>query len=161
METTEFATAPASAKGSAWLAIGVGGLVAGALDLTQATILFGAKIPLVIAAGLLGPGAIRNGGAGTYALGILLHFFIAFSAAAIYYGASRRLRFLAEYPLICGLLFGAAVEETMSLIVLPLSALHATGPYEYKDRLLGLAVHMVVAGLPIAYSVRLFGRRQA
>jgi hypothetical protein len=39
---------------SALLAIGVGGLIAGALDLAQAMILFGARIPLSIAAGLLG-----------------------------------------------------------------------------------------------------------
>jgi hypothetical protein len=66
-------------------AIAAGGLIAGSLDLTQAIILFGRKVPLVIAAGLLGPAAF-NGGTGTYVLGVLLHFFIACSAAAIYYG---------------------------------------------------------------------------
>jgi hypothetical protein len=66
------------------------------------------------------------------------------------------LTFLREYPLICGLFFGAAVEEFMNLVVLPLSALHARGPYELKDLILGLVVHMVVVGLPIAYSVRRF-----
>ncbi|HZR57791.1 MAG TPA: hypothetical protein VFA74_13030 [Terriglobales bacterium] len=35
------------------------------------------------------------------------------------------LGFLKEHPLICGLFYGAAVELVMSLIVLPLSALHA------------------------------------
>jgi hypothetical protein len=144
-------------KGSALRAIGMGGLIAGVLDLTQASILFGVRVPLVIAAGLLGRGAL-HGGAGTYALGILLHFFIATSAAAIYYGATRRLPFLAEYWIICGLFFGAAVEEVMSLIVLPLSALHDAGPYEWRDLVLGLGVHMVVVGLPIAYCVRRFGR---
>jgi hypothetical protein len=39
------------------LAIAVGGVVAGALDLTQAMILFGKNIPLAIAGGLLGPRA--------------------------------------------------------------------------------------------------------
>lgn len=136
-------------------AILIGGLIAGTLDLTQAYLLFGWDIPLAIAAGLLGPSAL-HGGAGIYALGVLLHFFIALSAAAIYYAASRRLPFLAEHPLICGLFFGAAVEETMNLVVLPLSALHAKGPYELKELLLGLAVHMVVIGLPIAYSTRHF-----
>ena len=77
-------------KRNALLAITVGGLVAGALDLTQATILFGAKVPLLIAAGLLGRSAL-HGGAAIYVLGVLLHFFIAFSAAAVYYAASRRL----------------------------------------------------------------------
>jgi len=36
------------------LAIAAGGLIAGILDLGQAIFLFGAKIPLAIAAGLLG-----------------------------------------------------------------------------------------------------------
>jgi hypothetical protein len=139
------------------LAIAVGGLIAGTLDLTQACILFGWDIPLSIAGGLLGRQAV-HGGAGTYALGVLLHYFIACSAAATYYAASRKLRFLTEYPLICGLFFGAAVEDVMSLIVLPLSALHAKGPYELHDLILGLAVHMVVIGLPIAYSIRRFAR---
>jgi len=88
----------------------------------------------------------------------LLHFFIACSAAAIYYGVSRKLRFLVEHPLVCGLFFGAAVEDVMSFIVLPLSALHARGPYRLHDLLLGLGVHMVVVGLPISYSVRRFGK---
>jgi hypothetical protein len=148
------------AKRNALLAIAVGGLVAGALDLTQACILFGAKVPLVIAAGLLGRQAF-HGGIGTYVLGILLHFFIAFSATAIYYAAGRRLVFLREHPLVCGLFYGAAVEVVMSYIVLPLSALHERGPYELHDVLLGLMVHMVVVGLPISYSVRRFARRVA
>jgi hypothetical protein len=143
-------------RGSAWLAIGVGGGIAGALDLTQACVLFGRDIPLAIAAGLLGPSAF-HGGAGTYVLGVALHFFIALSAAGIYYAASLRLVYLRESWVVCGLFFGAAVDETMRLVVLPLSALHAKGPYELKDILLGLGVHMVVIGLPVAWSARRFG----
>jgi len=139
------------------LAIAVGGGIAGALDLTQACVLFGRDIPLAIAAGLLGPAAFQ-GGVGTYVLGVLLHFFIACAAAAVYYGASRKLVFLKEHPLVCGLFFGAAVEEVMRLIVLPLSALHAKGPYKLNDLILGLLVHMVVVGLPISFSVRRFAK---
>jgi hypothetical protein len=142
---------------SALLAIGVGGGIAGALDLTQACVLFGWDIPLAIAGGVLGKQAF-TGGAGTYVLGVALHFFIALSAAAIYYAASLRLGFLKEHWLVCGLFFGAAVEEVMRLVVvLPLSALHARGPYELKDLLLGLGVHMAVVGLPVAYCARRFG----
>src|SRR5438552_16353677 len=119
--------------------------------------LFGWKIPLVIAAGLLGRQAIR-GGAGNYILGVLLHFFIACSAAAVYYGASRKLRFMTEHPLVCGSFFGAAVEEVMNRVVLPLSALHARVPYKLYDLTLGLLVHMVVVGLPISFSVRRFAK---
>ena len=147
----------ASSKRNALLAIAVGGGIAGALDLLQACLLFGWRIPLAIAAGLLGRQAF-HGGVGTYILGVCLHFFIACSATAIYYAASRKLRFLSEHALVCGLFYGIAVELVMSYIVLPLSALHARGPYKLHDVLLGLAVHMVVVGLPIAFSVRRFAK---
>lgn len=145
-----------SSGGNALLAIASGGLIAGTLDLLQAGILFGWRVPLVIAAGLEGQTAFQ-GGARTYAFGLILHYFIASSATAIFYGASRKLRFMIEHPLVCGLFYGIAVELVMSYIVLPLSALHARGPYELHDILLGLGVHMVVVGLPISFSVRRFG----
>jgi hypothetical protein len=56
------------------------------------------------------------------------------------------------------LFFGAAVEEVMNLVVLPLSALHARGPYELRDLIQGLLVHMVVVGLPISFSVCRFSK---
>lgn len=144
-------------KKSGVLAITVGGVVAGTLDLLQACILFGWDIPLAIAGGLLGKRAF-TGGPGIYILGVALHYSIAISAAGVYYAASRRLLFLRQSWVVCGLFFGAAVEEFMRLIVLPLSALHAHGPYELKDLLLGLVVHMVVIGLPIAFCIRRFSR---
>ena len=146
-----------STKNNAVLPISVGGLIAGTIDLAQAMILFGADIPLSIAAGLIGRRAF-SGGVGTYVLGLLLHYFIATSAAAIYYGASRRLRFLLEHPLVCGLFFGIAVELVMRLIILPLSALHARGPYQLQDLIQGLLVHMVVVGLPISFTMRRFAK---
>jgi hypothetical protein len=88
----------------ALLAIGVGGLIAGALDLLQACIQLGWNTPLLIAGGLLGSMA-EHGGVGAHILGILLPFFIALSAAAVYYAASRRLPFMKQYPLLCGLYF--------------------------------------------------------
>ena len=140
---------------NALFAVAVGGLAAGALDLTQACILFGSHVPLLIAAGLLGREAL-HGGAPFYVLGVVLHFFIAVSTAAVYYGASRRLAFLKQHPLICGLGYSAAVEVVMSYVVLPLSALHDQGPYELHDVLQRLAVYMVVIGLPISFSIRRF-----
>jgi len=88
-------------------------------------------------------------------LGVFLHFFIAFSAAAVYYAASRRLPFLTGYPLVCGLCFGAWVDLVMHLIVLPLSALHTQ---DLNNLLPGLLQKMVVVGLPISFSVRRFAR---
>jgi hypothetical protein len=139
-------------------AIAAGGLIAGTLDLAQALILFGRRVPFGIAAGLIGPRIAHEGGAGIYMLGVLLHFFIAFSATAIYYGVSRRLTFMIEHPLVCGFFYGIAVELVMSYVVLPLSALHVRGPFELHDIILGLVVHMFTVGLPISFAVRRFAR---
>lgn len=144
-------------KANAFLAIGIGGVIAGALDLLQACVLFGWKIPFAIAAGLVGTRAFA-GGASYYVLGVLLHFFIALSAASIYYAASFVLEFMKSHPLVCGLLFGMVVDLVMTLIVLPLSALHAAGPYKLHALLVGLLAHMTVVGLPIAFSVRQFAK---
>src|SRR5438876_14057 len=92
---------------------------------------------------------------------VLLHFFIATSAATVYYVASRWLAFLKEHWLICGLFYGAAIDQVMTLIVLPLSALQARGPYKLHDLLLGIGVHMITVGLPISFSVWRFGNQSA
>jgi hypothetical protein len=144
-------------ESKAVLAIFVGGLIAGALDLTAAFLTFGLNAPRAIAGGLLGPTAL-HGGAGTYVLGVLLHFFIACSAAAIYYAASRVLGFMTEHAVVCGMFYGIAIFLVMNLAVLPLSALHAKGPYRLAGLIQGLLVHMILIGLPIALSVKRFSK---
>jgi hypothetical protein len=57
--------------------------------------LFGPKVPLAVAGGILESQAF-GGGTAIYILGIFLHFLIACTAAAVYYGASRRLHFLGQ-----------------------------------------------------------------
>ena len=136
-----------------WRAVLVGGLIAGALDLSAAFIFYGWGVPRGIASGMLGASA-RQGGVGTWILGVCLHFFIALSAAAVYYMASRKLEFLKEHALVCGLFFGIAVFLVMNLIVVPLSAIHFRGPYELGGLIQGLLVHMFCVGLPISFSVQ-------
>ena len=69
--------------------------------------------------------------------------------ARFFEGASAGLRLV---------LWRRAVEEVMRLVVLPLSAPHAKGPYQLHDLILGLFVHMVVVGLPISFSIRRFAK---
>jgi hypothetical protein len=138
-------------------AILVGGLIAGTLDAILAFHAFGPRMPQGIASGLIGARSFQ-GGAATWILGLVLHFFIALSMAAIYFAASRKLPFLKEYPLICGLFYGMALYLVMNLVVVPLSAIHARGPMARADLIHGLVVHMILIALPIAYSVRTFSR---
>src|SRR5258706_4449954 len=134
-------------KRNALLAIAVGGGIAGTLDLLQACMLFEWDIPLVIAGGLLGRQAFQ-GGVGTYVLGVVLHFFIACSAAAVYYGGSRQLGFLNGHPPVCGLFFCAAVGNVKRFIVFPLPCLYAQGPYTLHYLVLGPVVPTLGVGLP-------------
>jgi hypothetical protein len=136
----------------------VGGAIAGTLDKISGFISFGLKSPQAIAAGLVGRSAAFQGGIPTWILGMLLHFFIAFTAAAIYCLTSRKLKFLADHWLVCGLFYGIAVFLFMNLIVLPLSALHLTGPYQLRGLIQGILGHMMMVGLPISFSLYKFAK---
>lgn len=141
-----------------WMPVLVGGLVAGAFDLSSAFISFGWGVPRAIASGLLGATAL-HGGTGAWILGVILHFFIAFSAAAVYYVSSWRLPFLRQNFVVCGLFFGIAIFLVMNLIVLPLSAVPwKIGPFTLHSLIQGILVHMFLIGLPISFSTWKFSK---
>jgi len=139
-----------------------GGLTCGVLDITAAFVVygfFGAKpIPLLqgIASGLLGPRAY-DGGLATAFLGLLCHFFIAFSATVVYFVASRKVPFLVDRAVLSGFLYGPAVYFFMIQIVLPLSAI-GRRPFSLKFMVIGVVIHMFSVGLPIALTIRRYSR---
>ena len=149
------------ANGSAAKAIGVAGLLCGTLDIAAALVVYGSmgaqpiRLLQGIAAGLLGLQAFQ-GGAPTAALGLFLHFVIAYGAATVFYLASRGLRFLLHQFALSGLLYGIAVYFFMNRIVVPLSSAHKY-PFSLKMMLIGVVIHIFCVGLPIAWSVRRFG----
>lgn len=105
------------------------GLLAGTLDITVAFIEAGLKgkspvyLLQAIAGGLLGMSSFQ-GGLATAVLGAFFHFLIATTAAAVFYLASRKLKFMVQHAIPSGLLYGVAVYIFMSYIVLPISAYH-------------------------------------
>jgi hypothetical protein len=155
MTTTSTAVQASTSKLA--LPIIVGGTVAGLLDMTSAYITFGRYMPLGIAGGLIGAAA-RHPAAGPYVLGLFLHYLIAFSAAAVYCIASRKLGFLRDHFFVCGLFYGIGFFLFMQLVVLPLSAYHAMGPYTYRGLVQGILAHMFLIGLPISTSLRMLSR---
>ena len=141
-------------------AIGWAGLLAGCLDITAALVEAGleGKSPVylfqAIAGGLLGMSAFQ-GGLVTAALGAFFHFLIATTAAAVFYLASRKLKFLVKHAIPSGLLYGVAVYVFMRYFVLPISAYHlkiALPPM--ADLIKDVAMHMFMVGLPISVMVR-------
>lgn len=141
------------------------GIIAGILDLALAVIFFtlhGAPleaVPHAIASGLLGPKAFREG-LPTAVLGIALHFFIAITVAAVYYGLSRKIRLLNYRPLLAGTVYGLAVFTVMQHIVLPLSAEPHSRPT--PGWLIADAIsHIVFIGITIALITSRFARSRA
>jgi hypothetical protein len=134
----------------------LGGLVAGAFDITYAIVfsylrrgVAPSRVLQSVASGLLGPSAY-DGGAPVAALGLGLHFFIALVAAAVYVFASQYLPVLVRRPVLAGAVYGFGIYVVMNWVVLPLSRI-GPRPFPRLDVLVsGLLVHMFLIGVPIA-----------
>jgi hypothetical protein len=139
-----------------------GGLLCGVMDITAALVVYGLfglrpqRLLQGIAAGVLGPQSYQ-GGWGTALLGLFLHFVIAYGAATVFFAASRWMRFLVEHAVVAGVLYGVGVYFFMQRVVLPLSKA-TKRPFSWEMMWIGVAIHMVCVGLPIALSVRRFAR---
>jgi hypothetical protein len=143
-------------------AILLAGLIAGVLDITAAIVIYARlgtlTVPMLqgIASGLLGKAAF-SGGLATASLGLLFHFFIATSAAGLYFVVSRRIPLLVQHTVVSGVLYGATVYFFMDRVVIPLSAI-GPQPFVVSKAIVGVAIHVCCVGLPIAFVVRRFGR---
>lgn len=139
-------------------AILIGTVAVGVLDILDAFVFFGLRgvapirILQSIASGLLGRGSFQ-GGMRTAALGLVLHFFIAFCIASVYFLASRRIPVLIRHPIALGAAYGLAVYATMNFVVLPLSAARSGTPAG-AVLINGLLIHVFGVGLPSAFAAR-------
>jgi hypothetical protein len=144
-------------------AIVFGTLTVGVLDILDAFVFFGARgvapgrILQSIASGVLGRAAYQ-GGTQAAALGVLLHFVIAFGIVVVYFAATRVLPALHRRPWIFGAAYGVAVYLVMNLIVVPLSAA-VVGSWPPPPVVLanGLLIHVLGVGIPSALFARAAG----
>jgi hypothetical protein len=161
METDFARNSPGKSSGRQEILLG--GFVAGTLDLIAAFINSGLqgvspnRVLQAIAAGLLGAESLK-GGSATAALGIFLHYVIAFGAAAVFFLASRKINFLTDQPVISGILYGIAVYLVMSFIVVPLSAFPFPMPLTLHSVIINVLIHIFCVGLPIALVTRRYSR---
>lgn len=137
----------------------VAGLVVGILDITSAfviaTIRGTGSIRMLqgIASGLIGTRSFQ-GGLSTAALGLAIHFLIAFTVVTIFYLASRRIGFLTEHAVVSGILYGVVVYLFMYWVVIRLVFPNAH-PSLSRD-VTAILVHISLIGLPTALIVRRF-----
>src|ERR1700728_1547864 len=145
--------------------IGWAGLIAGSVDIIVQAVLFGLKgkspvyLLQVIAGGLLGMSSFQ-GGAATAVLGAFFHFLIAFTAAAVFYAASRKLTLLVRQFALAGVLYGDIVYSFMNFVVLPMSAYHVKVAFPSTAVLTkDIALHVLLIGLPISLVVRKYSTK--
>jgi hypothetical protein len=140
-----------------------GGLLAGLADALYPTLYYGwqgvspVRVWQSVAAGLLTRERSVAGGLPTAALGLAIHFFIAFTAAAVYVLASKKLPVLVQRAVLCGSLYGLWVYVFMNSVVIPLSALPPRRTSWIQPTLTfftGLVVHMFGVGLGISLPAR-------
>ena len=130
----------------------------GTMDITAALVVYGylgrppMRLLQGIAAGVLGSRSFQ-GGFPTALLGLFCHFFIAFSAATVYFTASRWIPLLLEHAVISGALYGVAVYFFMNRIVVPLSGA-IKYPFSLQMMAIGVVIHIFCVGLPIALVIR-------
>jgi hypothetical protein len=117
-----------------------------------------------VASALLGRAAL-DGGATTTALGVLMHFAVAFAATALACLVYRRSPARHKMPVILlGALFGAAVFCAMNFMMLPLLSvvrgfyLHTPPRWPGSMGWAQFAIHLVCVGQPIAVAARRFLR---
>jgi hypothetical protein len=139
-------------------AIATACLVAGTLDLSDALIFYGlrgvapSRILQSIASGVLGRAAFTQG-TRSAVLGVMLHYFIATTVAAIYIFASRRLP-LSRHPFLWGSLYGGVVYIVMNYVVLPLSKIGLRPTPPLVPLINGVAAIVFCIGVPTALIAR-------
>lgn len=148
------------------LAILVGGLGSGVLDILYAFVLGTVRdaSPLrvlqSVASGVYGRMAFE-GGYGTALLGLQFHVCITIVAAALYVFAAKRMPWLVRHFVLAGSFYGIVVYLVMNLIVVPMSAAPFTLAQTPAALAQGFVSHAVLVGIPIAWAARRFGHRDA
>lgn len=134
-----------------WLAIVVGGFVAGTLDIGAAALINLASPVLIlkfIAGGLLGKPALAGGSSVAF-----LQWAMSLIIAALYVAAARWLPILVRHWMACGIGYGAAVFFVMNYVVVPLSA-WARWPTFTVDEFAENMLAMLLFGVIVAYYAR-------
>lgn len=140
-----------------WLVIGVIGGIDYAAFFYLTLHLQPVGVYQYIASGLLGTAAFA-GGYTTALLGFVIHMAIALVVAAVFILIASQIAFLRTgWVFLAGLVYGAAVNMFMSMVVLPLSAAPKM-PVTTVLIVHGLIADALFVGLPVAIAVWQYAR---
>jgi hypothetical protein len=148
------------AKG-VWPAILKAGLLAGTLDILSAIVKYlieGKKNPELIlkyiATSVLGKTAMK-GGWDVAALGLLLHYIVAFIFTILLFWLYPRLKLVRFHPLVVGIFYGIFTWLVMNLLVVPLSRVPgAPGPFNWTQAIINVLILIAFIGIPVSLMAR-------
>ena len=153
------------AQGNAFSTILLATVVAAILDLTAACVtsylksgLSPFKVLQYIASAVYGTASF-NRGWGSAMVGLIMHFSISFSVALIYFLLYPTIGTLQKKPILSGAILGLGVWLFLNLVVLPNSKVHQP-PFETPSVLLGIVLHMLLVGLPIALITKKYFKKK-
>jgi len=128
----------------------------GSLDIIAAIVNFYAKtgkdpqlVLKYIASALVGKEAFA-GGSAMSALGLLLHFLIAFIWTMFFFWIYPKLRFLSFNRIITGILYGIFIWFIMSHVVVPMSKAPG-GAFNLKQAAIAALILIGAIGLPLSF----------
>jgi hypothetical protein len=137
-----------------------GGLAVGVMDAiaatTHAAILGVSPVRVwqYVASSLLGPASYEGGGR-TVAIGLLIHFGIAFGVATGYLILTRLTPAVLDHPVLAGFAFGIAAYFAMAYLFVPMTSVRPQ-PFSWYGLVSGIIIHIFFVGLPIALVARRF-----
>jgi hypothetical protein len=126
------------------------GLVAGTLDGLAAMIVYQAMpMPLFGRIASAAVGRDTFSGEVMMVLGILFHYFIAFSWTALFFLIYPKIPLLAKMKILGGIIYGAIVWCVMNLAVVPMTKLNPA-VFTTVGVLKGMVILMIMIGLPVS-----------
>ena len=132
------------------------GLLVGSLDIIAAIVNFYVKtgkdpqiVLKYIASALVGKEAFA-GGITMSALGLLLHFLIAFIWTMFFFWIYPKLSFLSFNRILTGILYGIFIWFIMSHVVVPMSKA-SVGPFNLKQAAIATLILIGAIGLPLSF----------
>lgn len=146
-------------------------LICGVLDINAAFIsawLTADRSPMwvlrAVAGALLGKASFETG-PWVGGLGLGLHFFVAFNAAAVFWLLSRKFPALLRFALVAGPVYGAGVYLFMNCVTIPFCSwfrsLYLDTPVNWAHAKFAwpqFGIHLTCVGLAIALAVRRWSR---
>ena len=142
------------------------GLIVGTFDITAAhlhqlikTGIFPTKLLQYIAGGALGLETAMQGDVGVQLLGLLFHYFIAFSFTLLFFLLYPALNLQSYNKYLVGILYGPLIGAFMAFIVLPLTKL-PQNPFVFQKAIVGWLILSVAIGIPVAISASKYYQNQ-